>query len=130
PYRRSTNSPATQEVDDLMGTGYNADWGYQNGEKRSERVKKNHEPMAQLTHHWDFNENTKLTSTISYQTGKNGASRLDWYKANNPSPLYYRKLPSYYAYDGRSEEQISALRNLWLTDTSFSQLNWGDIYTA
>src|SRR5690606_9379769 len=51
-------------------------------------------------------------------------------KANNPSPLYYRKLPSYYAYDGRSEEQISALRNLWLTDTSFSQLNWGDIYTA
>ena len=130
PYRRSTNSPATQEVYDLMGTGYNAYWGYQNGEKRSERVKKNHEPMAQLTHHWDFNENTKLTSTISYQTGKNGASRLDWYKANNPSPLYYRKLPSYYAYDGRSEEQISALRNLWLTDTSFSQLNWGDIYTA
>lgn len=130
PYRRSTNSPATQEVYDLLGTGYNAYWGYHLGEKRSERIRKNHEPMAQLTHHWDFNEDTKLTSTISYQTGKNGASRLDWYKANNPSPLYYRKLPSWYEIMDRSPEEIEDLRNTWRNDPSFSQLNWSDIYNA
>lgn len=121
PYRRSTNSPATQEIYDLMGTGYNAYWGYQNGEKRSERIKKNHEPMGQLTHHWDFNENSKLTSTISYQTGKNGGSRLDWYKGNNPSPIYYRRMPSF------DDSTLAAWQN---NDTSFTQINWQDIYTA
>lgn len=121
PYRRSTNSPATQEVYDLMGTGYNAYWGYQNGEKRSERIKKNHEPMGQLTHHWDFSENSKLTSTISYQTGKNGGSRLDWYKGNNPSPIYYRRMPSF------DDSSLAAWQN---NDTSFTQINWQDIYTA
>ena len=121
PYRRSTNSPATQEIYDLMGTGYNAYWGYQNGEKRSERIKKNHEPMGQLTHHWDFNENSKLTSTISYQTGKNGASRLDWYKASNPSPIYYGRMPSFDA---------STLENWESNDTSYTQINWQDIYSA
>ncbi len=121
PYRRSTNSPATQEIYDLMGTGYNAYWGYQNGEKRSERIKKNHEPMGQLTHHWNFNENSKLTSTISYQTGKNGGSRLDWYKGNNPSPIYYRRMPSF------DESSLAAWQN---NDTSFTQINWQDIYTA
>lgn len=120
PYRRATNSPVTQEIYDIMGTGYNAYWGYQNGEKRSERVKKNHEPMAQLTHHWDFNENSKLTTTVSYQTGKNGASRLDWYKANNPSPIYYRRMPSF------NPSNLDA----WKSDSSFSQINWQDIYTA
>lgn len=121
PYRRSTNSPATQEIYDLMGTGYNAYWGYQNGEKRSERIKKNHEPMGQLTHHWNFNENSKLTSTISYQTGKNGGSRLDWYKGNNPSPIYYRRMPSF------DDSSLAAWQN---NDTSFTQINWQDIYTA
>lgn len=121
PYRRSTNSPATQEIYDLMGTGYNAYWGYQNGEKRSERIKKNHEPMGQLTHHWDFSENSKLTSTISYQTGKNGGSRLDWYKGNNPSPIYYRRMPSF------DDSSLAAWQN---NDTSFTQINWQDIYTA
>lgn len=121
PYRRSTNSPATQEIYDLMGTGYNAYWGYQNGEKRSERIKKNHEPMGQLTHHWDFNENSKLTSTISYQTGKNGGSRLDWYKGNNPSPIYYRRMPSF------DDSSLATWQN---NDTSFTQINWQDIYTA
>ena len=130
PYRRSTNSPNTQEIYDLMGTGYNAYWGYQDGEKRSERVKKNHEPIGMLTHHWNFNENSKLTTTVAYQTGKNGGSRLDWYNANNPSPIYYRRFPSYYMSQDRTPEQIENLRNLWLNDSSFSQINWNQLYTA
>ena len=39
-YRRSTSSPNTQEVYDLMGVHYNSYWGWQDGEKRSERVKR------------------------------------------------------------------------------------------
>ena len=130
PYRRSTNSPNTQEVYDLMGTGYNAYWGYQDGEKRSERVRKNHEPIAMLSHHWNMDENTKLTSTLAYQSGKNASSRLDWYNANNPSPIYYRRFPSYYMSQDRTPEQIEALRDLWQNDPSFSQINWNQLYTA
>ena len=130
PYRRSGNSPNTQEIYDLMGTGYNAYWGYQDGEKRSERVKKNHEPIAMLTHHWNFNENSKLTTTIAYQKGKNGSSRLDWYNANNPSPIYYRRFPSYYLSQDRTPEQVDNLRNLWQNDTNWSQINWAQLYTA
>ncbi|MDO5656202.1 MAG: carboxypeptidase-like regulatory domain-containing protein [Flavobacteriaceae bacterium] len=130
PYRRSTNSPNTQEIYDLMGTGYNAYWGYQNGEKRSERVKNNHEPIGMLTHHWNFNENSKLTTTVGYQTGKNGGSRLDWYNANNPSPIYYRRFPSYYMSLNRSPEQVQNLINRWRNDPSWSQINWDQLYTA
>src|SRR5690606_22062931 len=58
-------------------------------------------------------------------------SRLDWFKANNPSPIYYRNMPSYYENpDGgaASEEEISELINMWQNDQSFSQIDWTDIY--
>lgn len=119
PYRRSTSSPNTQEIYDLMGTDYNAYWGYQNGEKRSERVKKNHEPFATLSHHWNINDHSKLTTTLGYQTGKHAASRLNWSQASNPSPIYYRNLPSY----------GSVTAEEWLTDTDVSQIDWENLYT-
>lgn len=130
PYRRSSNSSNTQEIYDLMGTGYNAYWGYQNGKKRSERIKKNHEPIGMLTHHWNISEKSKLITTIAYQTGKMGSSRLDWYKANNPTPLYYRRFPSFYEDFGRTPEQIKDLKNAWLNDSTFSQINWDQLYQA
>lgn len=130
PYRRSTNSPNTQEIYDLMGTGYNAYWGYQDGDKRSERVKKNHEPVAMLTHHWNFGESSKLTSTIGYQFGKAGASRLDWYNARTPTPIHYSKFPSYYKGKGRSEKQIEDLIHAWENDPSFNQIDWAKLYQA
>lgn len=130
PYRRSTNSASTQEIYNLMGTGYNAYWGYQNGDKRSSRVKKNHEPIAMLTHHWNLNDYSKLTTTVSYQIGKHAASRLDWDNASNPSPAYYRNSPSWIAYNGGSDEEIANQEYKWQHDTSFSQINWAALYEA
>src|SRR5690606_17175236 len=131
PTRRSTNSPNTQEVYDMMGKDYNAYWGWQDGEKRSERIRKFHEPLIMLTHHWTISSKSKLTTTLGYQFGKDSRSRLDWFKANNPSPIYYRNMPSYYENpDGgaASEEEISELINMWQNDQSFSQIDWTDIY--
>src|SRR5690606_29281979 len=68
-----------------------------------------------------------LTSA-SYQFGKDSRSRLDWYRANNPSPLYYRNLPSYYEAIDAPQSNIDAITNLWRNDQSFSQLDWADIY--
>lgn len=131
PTRRSTNSPNTQEVYDLKGKDYNAYWGWQDGEKRSERIRKFHEPLFMLTHHWTISTKSKLTTSLGYQFGKDSRSRLDWFKANNPSPTYYRNMPSYYENpDGgdASPEDLEELIYLWQNDSRFSQLDWTDIY--
>lgn len=129
PTRRSTNSPNTQEIYDLMGKDYNAYWGWQDGEKRSERVRKFYEPISLLTHYWTINSKSKLTTTLGYQFGKDSRSRLDWNHANNPSPLYYRNMPSYYeSLPDASPEVISLVYNRWKNDQSFSQIDWSDLY--
>src|SRR5690606_3576053 len=129
PTRRSTNSPNTQEVYDLMGKDYNAYWGWQDGEKRSERIREFHQPLFTISHHWDISNNSKLLTSVGFQFGKDSRSRLDWFKANNPSPLYYRNLPSYYAsVDGTTAEEVAEIVRLWQNDQNYSQIDWTDIY--
>ncbi|HQK40073.1 MAG TPA: carboxypeptidase regulatory-like domain-containing protein [Flavobacterium alvei] len=94
--RRGKNSPNTQEVTDLKDFKYNSYWGYQEGEKRNSRVKDVEEPIFTLSHYWKFNTNTRLNTNVSYQFGQIGNSRIDYQKADNPDPNYYKKLPSYY----------------------------------
>jgi CarboxypepD_reg-like domain/TonB-dependent Receptor Plug Domain len=94
--RRGKNSPNTQEVTDLKDFKYNSYWGYQEGEKRNSRVKDVEEPIFTLSHYWKFNSKTKLHTNLSYQFGEIGNSRIDFQKADNPDPNYYKKLPSYY----------------------------------
>ena len=94
--RRGKNSPNTQEVTDLKDFKYNSYWGYQEGEKRNSRVKNVEEPIFTLSHYWKLNSKTKLNTNLSYQFGEIGNSRIDYQKADNPDPNYYKKLPSYY----------------------------------
>ncbi|TGN29363.1 carboxypeptidase regulatory-like domain-containing protein [Empedobacter tilapiae] len=136
PTRRSTGSPNTQEVVDMKGIYYNSYWGWQDGEKRNERVKKTFEPINMLTHHWNINNKSKLTTTVSYQFGKESGSRLDWFNANNPSPTYYRNMPSYklYKVDGSAPTEAdfaasNVLYNQWMNG-EISQLNWNNLYDA
>lgn len=129
PTRRSTGSPNTQEVVDMMGIYYNSYWGWQDGEKRNERVKKTFEPINMLTHHWNINNKSKLTTTVSYQFGKESSSRLDWFAGNNPSPVYYRNLPSYFAYSGASQSVINNQTELWRSG-QISQIDWTSLYEA
>ena len=92
---RGKNSPNSTEVEDLVGEKYNSYWGYQDGRRKNSRVKKSEEPMFMLTDYWKINANTTLNTTLSYQTGQIGNSRIDFYKAFNPDPVYYQNLPSY-----------------------------------
>lgn len=94
--RRGKNSPNTQEVTDLTNFKYNSYWGNQEGEKRNSRVKDVEEPIFTLSHYWKMNPKTRLHTNLSYQFGKIGNSRIDYQKADNPDPTYYKKLPSYY----------------------------------
>ncbi|WP_322971226.1 carboxypeptidase-like regulatory domain-containing protein [Faecalibacter sp. LW9] len=128
PNRRSTGSANTQEMVDMKGIYYNSFWGWQDGEKRNERVKETYEPVYQLSHHWNINDKSKLLTTVSYQTGREAGSRLDWYNAPNPTPNYYRNLPSWYLYNN-DQEGYELQRENWLNGSA-SQLNWNRLYQS
>ncbi|SKC02858.1 Carboxypeptidase regulatory-like domain-containing protein [Soonwooa buanensis] len=146
PYRRSTASPSTQEVFDLRGVHYNSYWGWQNGEKRSERVRTGFQPILQLTDFWKINKKSSLTTSLSYQFGKDKGARLDWQNVTNPSPAYYRRLPSYFLSLDPSMEVIdpndptkwatardayNTATQLWQSgDPAYTQLNWDAMYRA
>lgn len=146
PYRRSTASPSTQEVYDYRGVHYNSYWGWQNGEKRSERVRKGFQPIFQLQDFWKINKKSNLWTTVSYQFGKDKGSRLDWQNASNPSPTYYKKLPSYYqnsitynAYHNitdpvkyvKLKEGFDQANEDWINDNQdITQINWNNLYAA
>ncbi|SMP06876.1 carboxypeptidase-like regulatory domain-containing protein [Chryseobacterium profundimaris] len=142
PYRRSTSSPSTQEVYDYRGVHYNSYWGYQDGEQRSERVRKGFQPIFQLQDFWKINEKSNLWTSVSYQFGKDKGSRLDWQNVQNPSPTYYRNLPSYYDSldpnasvmnpDGTMTTAQDAFQTSlagWTSgDPNITQLNWDRLY--
>lgn len=122
PTRRATNSPNTQEVYDLMGKNYNSYWGWQDGEMRSSRVRRVFEPMFQLGFYAKPGKTSNWNNTISYQFGRDGRSRLDWFHGKDPNPTYYRNLPSYDGTDFTAAD--------WTQNDDISQINWMSLYSA
>ncbi|MBU4539289.1 MAG: TonB-dependent receptor [Weeksellaceae bacterium] len=117
PTYRANNSPNTQETYDLMGKDYNAYWGWQDGEKRNSRIRKVFEPMFMISDYLKLGKTSNWNNTLSYQTGRDGRSRLDWFHGADPNPTYYRKLPGYGLL---TEEEFKAQ----------AQINWEDLYQA
>ena len=131
PTERGVPNGSTQEVYDLVGSNfYNSNIGYQGGEKwRSARVRDNHEPIMILNHYWDFNVDTKLTTSVGYRFGYNAYSSLNWYDAPDPRPDYYRNLPSYYDNDGKFD-QGDEVREMWRSDRNTRYINWDRLYNV
>ncbi len=156
PYIRSGNSPNTQEVYDAEGIHYNAYWGWQDGKKRSERIRKTFEPILILSHDWGVSKNTSLKTTLSYQQGKNGYTRLErgdhqltqagyqeflsnplefdpdeYYDfVASPSPIYYRYLSSYFHSPDRKEYDVISWNNSnpYAGPVINRQINWDFLY--
>lgn len=143
PYRRSTASPSTQEVYDYRGVHYNSYWGWQDGKKRSERVRSGFQPIFQIQDFWKINDKSSLRTAVSYQFGKDKSARLDWQSVQNPSPTYYRYLPSYYdsldpdasvappkdtAPTTAQAAYQDALAGWTNGDPNYTQINWDALY--
>ena len=94
--RRGKNSPNTNEVNTIAGIKYNSYWGWQDGKKRNSRDKNAEEPINILSHYWKITDRSNLNTSVAYQTGTIGNSRLDFQGVSNPDPTYYRNLPSYF----------------------------------
>ena len=119
--RRGRNSPNTQEVTDIAGETYNSYWGMYNGEKRNSRIKDVEEPILILSHYWKINPKTNLNTTVAYQFGKIGNSRLDYQYSPNPDPTYYTKTPNYF------DDPAQAANAPFLTQR---QLDWDALYAT
>jgi hypothetical protein len=129
PNRRGKSSPNTQEVYELMGVRYNEYWGNQYGEQRNSRVKRLAEPIIMLNHEIKLTQNTTLNTNIGYQFGELGNSRLDYPGGANPSPTYYKNLPSYHLANVEGPDYAKAYiaqQNLQLN----GQLDWNRLYDA
>lgn len=125
PTNKGRSSGSTQEMYDLVGDNYyNPNWGYQNGKVRNSRAYKFHQPIGILRHDWKVNKNIDITSSISYMTGYNGATRLDWFNAPDPRPDYYRKLPSYQLNDEGRQVVADYIKD----NVDAQQINWHRLY--
>ena len=135
---RGKSSPNSEEVNDLAGVKYNSYWGWQDGKKRNSRDKDIEEPIFILSHYWKITDKTDLNTSVAYQFGAIGNSRFDFNGANNPDPIYYRNLPSYYTtkhddfgdYIGNSPENIANAEAARTTFLNNKQVNWDAIYDA
>lgn len=132
PTRRGQQSASTQEVYDLSGSNvYNSNWGFQNGEKRNSRVKEFHQPVFLLNHYAKVSSKLQWNNGISYTTGRDGGTALNWYNSNDPRPDYYRYLPSYVEeqpdnnYDDFTRQ---ALIDRWRDSVDYRQVNWDKLY--
>lgn len=127
PTQRASASPTYQEVYDLVDDNlYNPNWGWQNGKKRSSRIIETYDPTAMLT--WLYKDGrTTLNTTAGVRWVSYSQSALQYYKANDPNPTYYRYLPSYYS---DSPEEAEYYTYLWQNDPSFRQINWDNLYTV
>ena len=123
---RGKSAPLTDEVADIMGVRYNSYWGNQAGRKRNSRDKDVEEPIFMLTHYWQINDDTKLQTNVTYQTGTIANSRLEFPGANNPDPTYYKNLPSYFINLGDTQGAADALDYF----KNNAQINWNNLYSA
>ncbi|MCF8303172.1 MAG: TonB-dependent receptor plug domain-containing protein [Bacteroidales bacterium] len=130
PNRRGKSGVSTNEAYELAGSNYyNSYWGYQDGKKRNARIGNYHQPMFMLSHYWDLNEKSNLTTTVSHQSGRGGSTALNWLYVDDPRPDYYRNLPSYYELYNNPEE-ANRITRLWNNNESYRQLNWDHFYFA
>ena len=128
PTQRATSSATYQEVFDLLDDNlYNPNWGWYDGKKRAARITETYDPTVMLN--WLYkNGTTTVNTAAAFTYNYYNRSALQWYKANDPNPSYYRNLPSYYLNDGEPTEQSEYYTWLWQNDQSFSQINWDKMY--
>ncbi|NRT14395.1 hypothetical protein HNP99_000735 [Flavobacterium sp. 28A] len=139
PNKRGKNSPNSAEVIGLTSEKYNAYWGYQNGKRRNSRVKTIKEPIFMLNHYFKINDHSNVNTSVMYQFGQIGNSKIDYQNANSPDPTYFRKLPSYfsalYAKDNGeySGDFTPDFENAEKSKTAFlanPQIDWEALYRA
>lgn len=124
PTQRAQSSPNFQETMDLVGSNfYNSYWGWQDGRKRNSRVVTSYEPTTILSHTFNIDKHTRLTTGIGFKYSMYGSTALNWFNSADPRPDYFRNLPSFHT--------DTIYRDLWQNrDPRVTQVDWYGMYMA
>lgn len=128
PTRRAGQAPVTKEVHDLVGGSpyYNPYWGYQDGKIRNSRIVETFDPTVLFNHDWDISETQRLRTGIGVHHSWYSNSAFA-YDGLNPSPEYYRNMPSFITDDLNAK---NSLATLWKQDEYTRQVKWDEIYQS
>ena len=130
PTERGQGSGATKEMSIFANDNYyNSYWGFQAGEKRNSRISNTHLPTAIAHHSWKIDDRSNLNSAASFQTGKSGRTRLDWFSAQDPRADYYRNLPSFAISNGDLTQALIIGEALKSSQAN-RQINWDRLYNS
>ena len=127
PTKRAANSAIYEECAQLTGSNmYSPDWGWQEGKKRNSKVVESFDPTVILNWLWKPNDGTQLNTGFAYHKSFYSKAALNWYRAADPRPDYYRYLPSYF-----TDETSQALyTDLWTSESEITQIRWNNLYQA
>lgn len=125
--QRAYSKSITDEAAELSGNQlYNPAWGVQNGEPRSVNVRGGFEPTLLLNYSQELDNNLKLSLMAAGRVGKSYYSALSWQSASNPTPDYYRNMPSYQ--DSEAAKELTTW--MWQNDVNSRQINFEALYLA
>lgn len=126
---RSGRLASTQEAFRLTGNNlYNPAWGYQNGEVRNSRIRRESLPTAFIGYEGKLSERTRLNLASAATIGIERYSTLDWFDAQTPLPDNYRYMPSYFADE---EDIFSAVESVWLANNPhYTQIDFDKLITT
>jgi len=128
PNKRGKGGASLQELVDITGDRfYNPYWGFQNGKKRNSRVAQAFQPVFMLGHDWNINgEKTVLRTGVSYQSGRNGSTALNWTDVANPAGDFHQKLPTRIQNEDVRNQVLEVLQSR----PEYFQVNWDYMYEA
>lgn len=125
PNKRGKSGASLPEIISITRDKYyNPYWGYQAGEKRNSRVGQSFQPMAILGYDWKISNQTALKTGVSFQSGRNGGTALQWASGSNPAGDYHQKLPSRIENVKTKQLVLDAIMN----DPSYFQVQWDRFY--
>lgn len=131
PVVRGQQGSSYQEANDLVGNNlYNPNWGFQGDQFRNAKVVTAFDPTAILSHVWQINEKSRLTTGIAAHYSRYGGTALNWYNGPDPRPDYYRYLPSYNSANELTKDYYTYLWQLCPKRGGISQINWDRLYMA
>ena len=123
---RGLRSGSVEESFSLLGDNlYNPNWGRQNEDVRSSRVRQDYMPFAMMAYARQIGKSTHMQLSLGGRYGEQSYSSLGWYGAMTPRPDNYRYLPSYY-----TDEQVAmTVADEWRRgNEQYTQINWAELY--
>lgn len=122
---RAVSKSITEEAAELSSNQlYNPAWGVQDGRQRSVNTRGGFEPILLLSYSKELSNDLKLEIGAATRFGKSYYSALSWQSAPNPTPDYYRYMPSYQD----SQEAVELTQWMWQNDINTSQINFEQLY--